>query len=128
MRTAILHLGFFAWAMPVVAAVTTADDLEFFESRIRPVLVERCYSCHNSAERADSGLTIDSRAGLLAGGDSGPTIVPGDPDSSYLMKVLRHEIEGVKMPQDSGKLDAATLADFATWIAAGAPDPRDAPP
>ena len=113
-----------------VASVASAAavDVEFFESRIRPVLVERCYSCHNSAEQADSGLAVDSRAGLLAGGDSGPTIVPGDPDSSYLMKVLRHEIEGVKMPRDTGKLDGATLADFATWIAAGAPDPRDAPP
>ncbi|RLS42019.1 MAG: hypothetical protein DWH83_07400, partial [Planctomycetota bacterium] len=58
-----------------VASVASAAavDVEFFESRIRPVLVERCYSCHNSAEQADSGLAVDSRAGLLAGGDSGPT-------------------------------------------------------
>ena len=110
------------------AAAAAADDAEFFESRIRPVLVERCYSCHNSAETADGGLAVDSRAGLLAGGDSGAAVVPGDPTSSYLMMVLRHEVEGVKMPKDSGKLDDATLADFATWIAAGAPDPRDAPP
>ena len=127
MRTTIFFLCLcVAAASP--ASRAAADDVEFFESRIRPVLVERCYSCHNSAEQADGGLAIDSRSGLLAGGDSGPSIVPGAPDRSHLMKVLRHEIEGVKMPKDTGKLDDATLADFATWIAAGAPDPRDAPP
>ena len=59
---------------------------------------------------------------------SGPAIVPGDPAASLLLSVLRHEVDGIKMPKDSGKLDDATLADVATWIAAGAPDPRDAPP
>ncbi len=111
-------------AQPAAAS----EDFELFESRIRPMLVDRCYSCHNSAGTADGGLAVDSRDGLLTGGDSGPAIVAGDPAASLLLSVLRHEVDGIKMPKDSGKLDAATLADVATWIAAGAPDPRDAPP
>jgi hypothetical protein len=92
------------------------------------MLVDRCYSCHNSAGTADGGLAVDSRDGLLTGGDSGPAVVPGDPAGSLLLNVLRHEVDGIKMPKDSGKLDDATLADVTRWIAAGAPDPRDAPP
>lgn len=105
-----------------------AADFELFESRIRPMLVDRCYSCHNSAGTADGGLAVDSRDGLLTGGDSGPAVVPGDPAGSLLLSVLRHEVDGIKMPKDSGKLDDATLAAVTTWIAAGAPDPRDVPP
>ena len=105
-----------------------AADFELFETRIRPMLVDRCYSCHNSAGTADGGLSVDSRDGLLTGGDSGPAVVPGDPAGSLLLSVLRHEVDGIKMPKDSGKLDDATLVDVNTWIAAGAPDPRDAPP
>ncbi|MEI7861112.1 MAG: c-type cytochrome domain-containing protein, partial [Planctomycetota bacterium] len=108
--------------------VARAADFELFESRIRPLLVDRCYSCHNAEGTADGGLAVDSREGLLTGGDSGPALVPGDPAGSLLLSVLRHEVDGLKMPKDSGKLDDATLADLSTWIAAGAPDPRDAPP
>jgi len=105
-----------------------AADFELFEARIRPLLVDRCYSCHNAEGTADGGLAVDSREGLLTGGDSGPALVPGDPAGSLLLGVLRHEVDGLKMPKDSGKLDNATLADLSAWIAAGAPDPRDAPP
>jgi len=115
----------------VLAAVSRAaqpDGQELFESRIRPLLVDRCYACHNAANAAEGGLALDSRDGLLAGGDSGPAIVPGDPAASLLVRVLRHEVEGLKMPKDSGRLSAEAIADVERWIAAGAVDPRDAPP
>lgn len=104
----------------------SAEQLEFFENRIRPVLVEHCYKCH-SAEAAkennlEGGLSVDTRAGLLTGGESGPALAPGDPDESLLLKALRYE--DYEMPP-SGKLPDHVIADFAKWIEAGAADPRD---
>jgi len=101
------------------------EQLEFFENRIRPVLVEHCYKCH-SAEAAkagdlEGGLTLDTRAGLIAGGDSGPALVPGKPDESLLLDVLHYET--YEMPP-AGKLPDAVIADFAKWIETGAADPR----
>lgn len=101
------------------------EHVEFFESRIRPVLVQHCVECH-SAEAARSGklkagLQLDSRAGLRTGGDSGAAIVPGKPAESLLVSSLKHET--YEMPP-SGKLPAAIIADFEQWIAMGAPDPR----
>ncbi|MFO0034236.1 MAG: PSD1 and planctomycete cytochrome C domain-containing protein [Planctomycetota bacterium] len=101
------------------------EQLEFFENRIRPVLVEHCYKCH-SAEAAkagdlEGGLTLDTRAGLLSGGDSGPAIVPGKPAESLLLEALHYET--YEMPP-AGKLPDAVIADFAKWIESGAADPR----
>lgn len=116
-----------------VTASQAADDLppadvEFFETRIRPVLVENCYECHNSSDAAEGSLAVDSREALAAGGDGGAVIVPGEPEESRLLAVLRHEIDGLEMPQGGPRLDDRVIADFAAWIAAGAGDPRDAPP
>ena len=105
------------------------DERErFFESRIRPVLVEHCYACHNSTREAAGSLALDHRAGLLKGGDGGKIVVPGSPGQSRLLAILRHEVSGLKMPQDGAKLEADVIADFERWIALGALDPRDAPP
>ena len=103
----------------------SSEQLEFFENRIRPVLVEHCYKCH-SAEAAkagdlEGGLTLDTRAGVLAGGDSGPALGPGKPDESLLLEVLHYET--YEMPP-AGKLPDAVIADFAKWIETGAADPR----
>ncbi|MCX7423075.1 MAG: PSD1 and planctomycete cytochrome C domain-containing protein [Planctomycetia bacterium] len=105
-------------------------ELEFFEKKIRPVLVAQCYECH-SAEAVTRGklkgmLTVDTRAGLLKGGDSGQAIVPGKPSESLLLKALRHDASVSAMPPKE-KLLAAVIADFEAWIAAGAADPRDGP-
>lgn len=111
------------------AAEPPGDErLEFFESNIRPVLIEQCYECHNSAESAEGGLAVDHRQALLKGGDNGAVLVPGKPDESRLLAVLRHELEGLEMPQGAAKLGDRVLANFEIWIAMGAPDPRDKPP
>ena len=100
------------------------EGIEFFEKKIRPILVERCYDCHSAkAQKAKAGLLVDSREGLLRGGDSGPALVPGKPEESLLLKAIRYE--GMEMPpKEKGRLPPEQLADFETWIVLGAPDPR----
>ncbi|MCC6509014.1 MAG: PSD1 domain-containing protein [Pirellulaceae bacterium] len=103
-------------------------DLDFFESKIRPVLIEHCYACH-STEAATKGklkgsLTLDSRDGVRRGGDSGPAIVPGDALASLLWQSLQHGDDAPQMPPDK-KLPANVLDDFRTWITRGAADPRN---
>jgi hypothetical protein len=98
------------------------DSIAFFESKIRPVLVRHCYECHSKqAESVEGGLLLDARAGLLAGGDSGPAILPGRGGESLLIEAIRYE--GLEMPP-AGKLPDRVIADFETWINRGAVDPR----
>ena len=99
-----------------------AGDLAFFESRIRPVLVQHCYECHShEAKEVKGSLLLDSAAGVLHGGDSGPSVVPGQPDESPLIEALRYE--GSEMPP-SGKLPDHVVRDFEQWVSRGAPDAR----
>src|SRR5882672_6860674 len=99
------------------------EGIEFFEKKIRPVLVDRCYSCHSAeAKKLKGELYADSREGLLKGGETGPSIVPGDPDKSLLIHALRYKDE-LKMPP-KGRLPADVVADFEAWVKRGAPDPR----
>lgn len=100
-----------------------ADDrLEFFEKKIRPVLVQHCYQCHSAdAEELGGKLLLDSRDGMLGGGESGPVVTAGKPDESLLMQALRWD--GVDMPPDE-PLPGPVIKDFETWIALGATDPR----
>ena len=103
------------------------EKLEFFEAKIRPVLIKHCYECHSATSEEISGsLLVDSAVGLLQGGDSGPAVVSGKPDESPLIEALRYET--VEMPPD-GRLPKSVVEDFARWIQMGAPDPRtDSPP
>ncbi|HVW39012.1 MAG TPA: DUF1549 domain-containing protein, partial [Pirellulales bacterium] len=123
---AIMAAALFAAITPAAAA----DDaeIEFFEKRIRPVLVERCYECHNSGDKTEGGLTVDFRGGLLEGGDSGAAVVPGKPEESLLLAAIRHASAELRMPQGGPKLSEAVIADFTKWIERGAVDPRDRPP
>lgn len=106
----------------VNGAEWSPKQIEFFETKIRPVLVNRCYECHSVKKSdPDAGLRLDSAAAVLRGGDSGPVLVPGKPDESLLLEALRYE--SYEMPPD-GKLDEATIADFVHWIEMGVPDPR----
>ncbi len=104
-------------------AQETPEQLAFFEKKIRPVLVEHCYECHqSSSEQLKGGLAVDTRAGLARGGDSGPAVVPGSVDDSLLLSALRYE--AFEMPP-SGALPNAVIADFEKWIRDGAADPRN---
>ena len=105
-----------------------ANGAEFFEKKIRPVFATRCFVCHSAAApRIQGGLQLDSRDALRKGGNSGAPIVPGDPDSSLLIKALRYTDPNLKMPPGKA-LPPEVVADFEQWIRMGAPDPRtDAP-
>ena len=120
MRTTTLHLGFFAWAM-LVAAAATADDLEFFESRIRPVLKEHCGECHSrQAGDPEGDVSFDSRADFLA---AAGIAVAGDPDRSLLVQAIRYDGD-LQMPP-AGKLPPEVIRDIEEWVRRGVPWPDD---
>jgi hypothetical protein len=103
-----------------------AKKIEFFENKIRPVLVENCYKCHSEdaakEKKLKGGLKLDTKAGLLAGGDTGAAIVPGKTSAGTLLKSLHYEGD-VQMPP-KGKLSDQVIKDFEKWVADGAVDPR----
>ena len=112
----------------VSAREPTPDELQFFESKIRPVLVKHCYECHSSEallnDKLENELLLDSKAGIRKGGESGPAVVPGELETSLLIKAIRHD--SFNMPPDT-KLATEVIADFEKWVEMGAPDPRDGP-
>ena len=110
--------------LAVASQAFAADDLEFFESKVRPLFATQCYSCHSSkATIVQGGLRLDSRETILRGGHSGPALVPGDPHQSRMIRALRHEIEPHMPP--SGKLELEKIAVFEEWIRRGAPWPEE---
>ena len=105
---------------------TLAESVSFFESKIRPVLVEHCYECHAvSAKSIKGGLRVDTRDALRQGGDSGPAVVAGKPEDSLLLAALTYD-DDIKMPPRR-KLPDSIVKDFEQWIRQGAADPRDEP-
>ena len=121
----LLPIVFMAvFARPLCAAPPNPQGVAYFEKHIRPVLVEHCYECHSEkSETLEGELRLDVRAGLLRGGESGaPSVVPGQPGKSLLIKALKHEDS--EMPPDE-KLPDAVIARFEHWIKIGAPDPRN---
>ena len=110
LRTASAVLLLALAASPSLAAPPDAAAVKFFEDKVRPVLATRCYSCHGPAKQKGN-LRLDSRAAVLHGGDSGPSLQSGKPDESLLLKAVRQAGE-LKMPP-SGKLKAAEVADLA---------------
>ena len=103
----------------------TASQLEFFESKVRPLLADRCYSCHSEKAKAmKAGLRLDSREHLLKGGDSGASIVAGKPDESLLIQSVRYE--SYEMPPD-GKLNDAEISVLTKWVELSAPWPNEKP-
>jgi Protein of unknown function (DUF1553)/Protein of unknown function (DUF1549)/Planctomycete cytochrome C len=111
------------FAIPARAIARDRDGLEFFESKIRPVLVEHCFKCHTGA-KAKADLRLDTRAAMLKGSDNGPAIIPGVPGQGLLMKAIRYGDSDVRMPP-RGKLPEPIIADFAEWIRRGAPWPEE---
>ncbi len=116
------------WAASPVSLGDEPDrrTLEFFESKIRPVLVQECYSCHSQEAKKkgklQGSLLLDSRDGARKGGDTGPAVVPSKVDKSLILSALRHQ--DFEMPP-KGKLSDAIISDFEKWITTGAVDPRD---
>jgi cytochrome c553 len=107
------------------AASLTPAQVQFFENRVRPVLVENCYKCHSrQAEKVKGGLLLDTRDGVLKGGESGAAIVPGDPDKSLLIKAIRYADPDLQMPPKDKKLSDPQIEDLVAWVKMGAPDPR----
>jgi len=101
----------------------TAEQLQFFEKKIRPVLVGKCQGCHSAAdEKFKGGLALDSRQGIRLGGDSGPAVILGQPSQSPLIRALKGD--GFKQMPPKEPLPAEVIADFETWVRMGAPDPR----
>ena len=124
-RVAVVVLCLLCLHSTADAQPTTPDakGLALFENKIRPVLIKECYSCH-SAEAAKNkklrgSLQLDTREGILKGGDAGPAVVPGDPKKSLLLLALQHDDKVEKMPP-RGKLSDDVIADFAKWIELGA--------
>ena len=107
----------------------TTEQLNFFEKKIRPILVEKCSKCHGSEGSPKAGLRLDSREAIRRGGDSGPAVIPGDTAASLLMEAIRYGDPDTAMPpkKSGGKLPDTVIADFESWIKMGAPDPRDKP-
>jgi len=102
----------------------TAEQLAFFESKVRPVLVTSCQPCHGSQVQM-GGLRLDSFAAILKGGDTGPALIPGDPEKSLLVRAIRQS-GPLKMPKGR-KLSAAEIADIENWVRMGAPWPKGQP-
>ncbi len=109
---------------PRFATDPTPEQIAFFESRVRPVLAEHCYECHSAtATKLKGGLLLDSRAGVVQGGDTGPAITPGDPGASLLIQAVRRTDPNLAMSPKSA-LPAQAVADLEAWVRMGAPDPR----
>src|SRR5262245_432452 len=125
-RTITAALVGLALALGASRAAAQGPDprgVAFFETKIRPILVEHCYKCHSAdIAKPKGGLRLDTKEAFARGGESGPAFQAGKPLEALLLKALRHE--GPRMPP-KGKLPDAVIADFARWVAMGAPDPRD---
>ena len=103
----------------------TKPQLDFFETKVRPVLSANCYKCHSTeAGKVKGGLLLDSREGWMKGGENGPVIVPGDPAKSKLIIALSYKDADLQMPPKGEKLSEREIADLTTWVRMGAPDPR----
>ncbi|MDB4607926.1 DUF1549 domain-containing protein, partial [bacterium] len=113
-------------AVAVDTATPNAEQLEFFENKVRPLLADKCYRCHSAkAEekgKLKAGLLLDSRAGLLKGGDSGSALTPGDPSKSFLVEAVNYRNEDMEMPP-KGKLKEEQIKILTDWVKMGAPWP-----
>ena len=108
---------------PLAADEPSPKELEFFEKKIRPVLVKECYSCHSTqAKSVKAGLLLDTREGIRRGGESGHAVVPGNVEESLLIEAVKYE--GLEMPPKK-QLSASVVADLEEWVKMGAPDPRE---
>ena len=115
-----------ALALVGVRSASLAAETDFFEQKIRPVLVENCYKCHSvESGKSKGGLLLDSRQASLRGGDTGAAVVPGEPSASLLLTAISHRDPDLEMPPKKDRLPKSVIDDFEKWIRDGAVDPRD---
>ena len=131
-RGRLFSAGVWLFAGTVIASAAdkpsekiSPDQLAFFERKIRPVLVAKCYQCHSTeSEKVKGGLLLDTREGIRMGGTTGHAVEPGDLKGSLLIAAIRGEKKDQLMPPKE-KLPPEVIADFEKWVLMGAPDPRD---
>lgn len=103
----------------------SADELRFFEQKIRPLLVEHCYECHSEeAGEQQGGLLLDRRSGWIDGGETNKAVIPGEPDASLLITAIRYDNDDLQMPPEH-RLDDETIALLEQWVRRGAHGPAD---
>jgi hypothetical protein len=125
---AVLGVLILAISLTSTAQGAEKDDPEaiaFFEKNIRPILIDQCYKCHSvESGKSKGGLLLDSKSGLIKGGDTGPSVVPGNTEKSLLLTAISHSDPDLEMPPKKTKLSEKIISDFRTWIEKGAADPR----
>jgi mono/diheme cytochrome c family protein len=128
MKTRLFALTYASLGSLSFAATTaepTKEQAEFFEGKIRPILSENCYKCHSVEKgKAKGGLTLDTRAGTLKGGENGKVIEPGAPEKSPLITAVGYDDPDLQMPPKGEKLSKDQIALLTQWVKMGAPDPR----
>src|SRR4051794_31996794 len=119
----LLRLSVCGAVAALMCRSAAADDpagAEFFEAKVRPALVQYCFECHSAkAKKHKGGLYLDSRAGLLKGGDNGPSMIPGKPEASKLVEAIGYRNVDLQMPP-KGRLPDAVAADLTAWVKMGA--------
>jgi len=116
----------FVLALPFGAvAANEGQATAFFREKVRPILVNQCFKCHShEADKIKGGLVLDSREGVITGGDTGPAVVPGDPEKSLLIKAIRYDDADLQMPPNKAggkKLPDASIAVLTEWVKLGVP-------
>src|SRR6266480_2408267 len=114
MRTRLLLASAALWTMvyPQLGSAGDQDLIQFFETKIRPVLATQCFGCHSAqAPKLQGGLALDSQSGIRKGGNSGTVIEPGQPERSLLLRAIQYQDKSLKMPPGKA-LPAEIVADF----------------
>ena len=108
-----------------VGKETSSGDSDFFERRIRPLLIERCYECHSEeAGEQQGGLLLDRQSGWLQGGETNKAVIPGEPESSLLIAAVRYDNDDLQMPPEA-KLSPAEIKLLEQWVRLVRPGPRE---
>ena len=102
------------------AADATSQQIDFFEKKIRPILVNNCYACHSADTKPAGNLRVDDRTGIFRGGQSGPAVVPGDPGKTVLIQRVSNRDPKKRMPKEGQPLTDRQIADLTAWIKDGA--------
>jgi len=127
MRIPVIILSGVLFAVAAHADEITPEQRDFFDKKIKPILTDKCYKCHSTdAGKNKGGLLLDSHEAMLKGGDTGPAMVPGNPDKSLLVSAVTYLDKDLQMPPKGEKLADQEIANIKEWIKMGAPDTREA--